>query len=123
MCPSVIVSLCPRDCSPCSAEEPAQGVPRQLTAVKSDLIAFSPKKPDESIDTPPEAAPAPALAADLSSSAPPPNDSNVAQLLKKQELYFQDQVRRNGGCQSDVSSQRAPQGVRTKTASRIRRFK
>ncbi|KAF0293597.1 Transforming acidic coiled-coil-containing protein 2 [Amphibalanus amphitrite] len=86
-----------------SAEESASGVPRQLTSVKSDLIAFSPKKEDEQVPTPPPvaapAAPAPAPAAasavpaDLSASQPPtPTDGSVAELLKKQELYFQDQL-------------------------------
>ncbi|XP_043206590.1 nascent polypeptide-associated complex subunit alpha, muscle-specific form-like isoform X3 [Amphibalanus amphitrite] len=85
------------------AEESASGVPRQLTSVKSDLIAFSPKKEDEQVPTPPPvaapAAPAPAPAAasavpaDLSASQPPtPTDGSVAELLKKQELYFQDQL-------------------------------
>lgn len=80
------------------AEGPAPAVPRQLTSVKSDLIAFSPgKEPAEPTPAPPPAAPtaAAATAADLI-SAPPPTygatDSNVSQLLKKQELYFQDQL-------------------------------
>ena len=73
--------------------EDSAPAPRQLTSVKSDLIVFSPGKETaapapaaEPSVPPPPAAPAPAAAP----------EGSVAQQLKKQELYFQDQVRREG---------------------------
>ena len=79
-----------------SGEECAAG-PSQLSSVKSDLIAFSPGR--EAAEPPAAAAPAePSLPPPPAAAAPPAAapEANVVELLKKQELHFTQEVRREG---------------------------
>ncbi|XP_037068987.1 transforming acidic coiled-coil-containing protein 3-like [Pollicipes pollicipes] len=79
-------------------EEPPPAVPRQLSTVKADLIAFSPAKeaaeptPDAAQPAEPEPEPAPETA--LATTAADNNHVSAAdgQALKKQEFYYRAEL-------------------------------